>query len=678
MPGGVNNYLKSLRWAAEQIRRAEVSPGALAAQMVDHYAVSPKYAELSIGFLARAGLLGVQSGVCTLPDVTKAWQRNNDPAPLILTLHDGVQFIGEMLALLDAPMTTSDLLHCANEHYQMGWQSTGQVGFRAAWLRSAGFVGLRDQRFLYRTDAGTAFLDLVVVEPPLGDSNARRATTAADAGPLDAIQQDTTEHQPRQVAYVSWEDRASGVLPMPGGYDGYLDSLRWLARSVQEASATRAQIAERMAKRFDLTDTSVETRVSFLQKVGFLRIESGSVVLPEFMKSWLRHGESTRVIVQLHIGAQFVGEMLKMLEEPTTTAELHRLACDQYSMGWETHTQIDNRRGWLQSAGLIRYDKRSRCLYRTDMGTDFLEAVVVEPPLGPQPPVGPLNSREIVQEEPQVPDPMPARAQARPSGAIAELVDRIIGASTASQHPTQFESVVRDAFAFLGFEAEHLGGSGKTDVLLRAPLGLRSSYVVTINAKTSASGELTEGQVNWVTELEHRDKHEADFAMLVGPNCSDGRLLERATRMSIAVLPAQALVDLCRKHWLQPLGLLDYKSLFERGGRADLSHVEQRFEAAGRLVALAKRLLDAIGRDAEYLGPRLARDLHGRLYVDTGTIVASEEEIQGLLETLASPIVRAIHGDPENGYVLSCSPTVTAERLRILGASLVNETATVT
>ena len=677
MPGGVNNYLESLRWTADQIQRAQVSPSELATRMTDRYAVSARYAELSIGFLTRAGLLGIQSGVCILPDVMRSWNRDNDPTPLVLTLHHGVQFIGEMLALLDVSMTASDLLNCANDHYQMGWQSTGQVSFRAAWLRSAGFMGLSNKRLLYRTSEGRAFLDLVVVELPFGDFGGRRATTAADSEPWDAIQQDTAEHQPRQVAHVTWKDRASGVLPMPGGYDGYLDSLRWLAQSVQESSATRAEISKRMARRFNLTDTSVETRVSFLLKVGILRIESGIVLLPDFMKSWLRDGDSTRVIVQLHLGAQFVGEMLEVLAEPTTTVELHRLACEQYSMKWETHTQIDNRRGWLQSAGLIRYDKGSRHLYRTDRGTYFLEMVGLEPPLDPRAQVEPSDSpdvvprgREIVQGEPHIASSTPSHEQAPSRGGVVELVDRIASASTASSNHTEFELAVRDAFAFLGFEAEHLGGPGKTDVLLRAPLGLTSSYVVTINAKTSASGELTEGQVNWVTELEHRDKHEADYAMLVGPNCSDRRLLDRARRMSIAVLSAQGLVDLCQKHSCQPLGLLDYKSLFESGGMADLAHVEQRFKEAERCVALAKRLLDAIGSDGEHLGPRLARDLHGRLYVDTGTIVATQDEIQDLLDTLASPIVGAIHGDRESGYVLSCSPTVTAERLRILGKAL--------
>ena len=679
MPGGYDGYLDSLRWVAESVQEAPPSRADLAGRIANRFDLTNKSADNRVGFLRRVRLIQVDSGVVVLPEFMKSWLLDGDPTPLMVQLHRRLRFIGEMLEALDDPRRTAELLQWACERYGFIWTTSPQIDLRRGWLQSAGLMR-EEGGLLYRTDAGTAFLDLVVAEPPFDRTSGRLATNAVDAGSLGRIQHDTAEHHPRQATYVSWEDRASGVLPMPGGYDGYLDSLRWLAKSVQEFSPTRAEIAERMAERFNLTDTSVETRVSFLQKVDFLRIESGSVVLPNFMKSWLRDGDSTHVIVQLHLGAQFVGEMLRVLEEPTTTVELHRLACEQYAMGWKTDTQIGNRRGWLQSAGLIRYDKGSRCLYRTDKGTDFLDIVVVEPPLDPQPQVEPLSNfgvvthgREIVQEEPQIPDLMPVHEQAQPSGAVAELFDRIVKASTVSTNPTEFELAVRDAFDFLGFDAKHLGGSGKTDVLVDARLGSDISYRIAIDAKTTASASVSDDQVNWLTLRDHRKLHNAGYSMIVGPNPSAGRLLERAQDEGVAVLSAEALARLCRSHAAQPLGLADYKSMFESGGYANLAHIAERSAAAGRLAALARRLLDAIREDAEQFGHVIARDLHRALARDEGTIVATESEIQGLLHILASPLVGAIQGDPDSGYVLACSPTVTAERLRILGEALAGD-----
>ena len=60
------------------------------------------------------------------------------------------------------------------------------------------------------------------------------------------------------------------------------------------------------------------------------------------------------------------------------------------------------------------------------------------------------------------------------TGTSAEtLAAEIIEASTDSRNPDRFERAVRDAFDFLGFEAQRLGGPGKTDVLLTALLGKR-------------------------------------------------------------------------------------------------------------------------------------------------------------------------------------------------------------
>ena len=475
---------------------------------------------------------------------------------------------------------------------------------------------------------------------------------------------------------VSWNARISGVSPMPGGYDGYLDSLQWVAASVQEAPPSRADLATRIADHFDLTPKSADNRVGFLLRVGLIQVDSGAVILPEFMKSWLIDGDPTSLMVHLHQSLRFVGEMLEALGRPMSTADLLQLARERYLFEWTRPQQIMLRRGWLQSAGLVRVDNNR--LRRTDAGTAFLDLVIVEPPLAdgtttpldvpdPTEPIG----RAHPQEGPLVGKPLPPDEQpSQRAGSVAELADRIVGASTDTRNPTEFETVVCEAFDFLGFDARHLGGSGDTDVLVDARLGLGASYRATIDAKTTSAPALQDQQVDWVTLGEHRSKHGADYSMLVGPNPSTRRLLERARSQRVAVLSADALAGLCRSHAAQPLGLAAYEGMFKEGGPADLARIEQQADEASGLAALARRLLDAIGEDAERFGHVTARDLHRGLARTEGNIVASEAQIQGLLDTLASPLVGAIQGDPDRGYVLACSPTVTTARLRILGEAL--------
>ena len=475
---------------------------------------------------------------------------------------------------------------------------------------------------------------------------------------------------------MPWERRTKAVDSMPGGVTNYFESTRWIANQVRERALSSRALLDRVAIHYSIGDEYARLSVGFLRKLGLLHDENGVCVLPDVMHAWLQHNDPTPLMVILHQRVRFIGEMLAALEAPQGTSELYRWANDQYQMGWKSRGQMDLRRAWLRSAGFVRLE--SNRLHRTPAGSAFLNLVVVEPPLADRdttPPVPPARTAPPEDadpyEGPLVDEPVPHDEQpSQEGGSVAALAGRIVAASTDTSNPAQFESVVCEAFAFLGFEAEHLGGSGNTDVLLKARLGLAASYRVTVDAKTTSSPALQDQQVDWVTLSEHRAKHKADYSMLVGPNPSTRRLLNRAQQQGVAVLSSDALADLCLRHAAQPLGLADYKSMFQSGGTVDLAHIKEKSNEAERLVALARRLLDVIGEEAERFGPVIARDLHRGLARDEGDIVATESEIQSLLHTLASPLVGAIQGDAEAGYVPACSPAVTAERLRILGAVL--------
>ena len=457
---------------------------------------------------------------------------------------------------------------------------------------------------------------------------------------------------------------------MPGGYDGYLDSLRWVAESVQEAPPSRVDLARRIADQFDLTPKSADNRVGFLRRVGLIQVDSGVVILPEFMKSWLRGGDPTSLMVQLHQRLRFVGEMLAALDAPMRTAELLQWACDRYGFNWTTSPQIDLRRGWMQSAGLMREERG--LLYRTDAGTHFLDLVTVEEPSEGQ--GGDLGTAEDdkskLDADRHVEAHIEDQDESQSDSTASVIRGEIIEASTDSSNPARFERAVRNAFRLLGFAAEHLGGSGQTDVLLDARLGRDASYRVAIDAKTTSGPSLQDQQVDWDTLGDHRKKHEADHSMLIAPNPSAGRLMEHADRHDVAVLSAESLAGLCDLHAEQPLGLLDYKSMFEQNGEVDLTAIEELAQQACRVVALAQRLLHAMADLTRDLGPLTASQLLLTMYHQDREDLPTRAEIDEVLVSLASPLVGAIQGDPDKGYVVACSPAVTAERLRILGEAL--------
>jgi hypothetical protein len=336
----------------------------------------------------------------------------------------------------------------------------------------------------------------------------------------------------------AWEQRAKGVMPMPGGYDGYLTSTRRICEIVEDTRPTSQQLVHQLCVEFGLKDTAARLRESFLRKMGLLILEGGALQLSSQARQWLETGDDRLLIALLHGRCQFIGEMIAELEEPRTTDELLSIVGAKYHISWDSNTQITNRRGWLQSAGMISTDPERR-LVITPSGNALISELILYDPSSSK---AARTATPPLDAAPNVPEPERLVA---PENPVEVLAAEIEVASTDSGNPDRFERAVRDAFTFLGFEAQLLGGSGRTDVLLEAPLGREETYKISVDAKTTGSGSLGDQQVDWATLVEHRERHRTDYSLLVGPNPSLGRLMERAHGHAVAVLSARQLAGIC-------------------------------------------------------------------------------------------------------------------------------------
>jgi len=463
----------------------------------------------------------------------------------------------------------------------------------------------------------------------------------------------------------SVEQRAKGVMPMPGGYDGYLQSTRRICAIIDELRPTSAELSARISDEFGVGVKGARNRESFLRKVGIIRVDGGLVHVTEWTRRWLESSDDDVLVALLHSRCRFIGEMLHETRTPRSVDELLAIVFVRYGLKWDTNTQINNRRGWLQSAGHITVDGDGM-ISVTDAGRALVARLDLQRP-----------DEAVGSSEPR-PAPPSASAVEAPAAAIEvsapeALALEIEASSTDSGDPDRFERAVRDAFAFLGFEAEWLGGSGRTDVLLDAPLGKEASFSVSVDAKTTAKGSLGDQQVDWQTLDDHRKLHKADYCALVAPNPSTGRLTERAQNHQVAVLSAKQLAGLVRQHARVPLVLSEYRALFATGGMVDTTDLDEIADDGDRLVRLAAVLCQTLNDDCMTFGPLRARDLWmtvARSEIGEGS---SEEEIQILLDALGSPLVRAVDGSATDGYVLATSPKVTQMRLRLLGEAMAGQ-----
>ena len=474
-------------------------------------------------------------------------------------------------------------------------------------------------------------------------------------------------------APLPWDKRAKGVGSMPGGYSGYIHALRHICEHVVSERPSSSDLSSWVQKQFALSKKSAIWRVNFLKKARVFESSANQIHLSGYASRWHVTSDDGILIGLMHSRLQFFGELLAELgEEPKSLGEL-RQAAKKYDLNWDSDNQGHRRRGWLESARLIKPVGNGRIAI-TDAGRDLLAILTLHKPddeseeaSEQSPPTAPAVVQPGSEESsPQTgsPDIDQPIATSDPSPA-RDLANEIRDASTDSKNPDRLEVAIRDAFQFLGFDAEKLGGSGKTDVLVRAPLGRDDSYSVAIDAKTVRAGSLGDGQVDWVTLDEHRNQHNADYSMLIGPNPSGSRLINRAVDKSVAVLSVEQLAELCLQHANAPLGLETYRALFETGGAVDMAPIGRAAQDLIRLRDLAAELCAKLAERTSKFGPLTAPQL--MVMLDHPDKPNSEQEIQQVLDTLASPLVGAIQGTADKGYVLASAPRVIQQRLQLLG-----------
>ena len=463
----------------------------------------------------------------------------------------------------------------------------------------------------------------------------------------------------------SWAQRSKSVHPLPGGYDGYLDALRALLDALVDQRPAVNDFPHVIKELFSVTDNRANLMTSFLKKITVV-VENGGVAAPsEWASAWRDSGRDEIIVGLLHSRVRFVGEMLAQTRQPRTVSQLLEIANVLYEMSWNTQAQIARRRGWLQSAGYLRVDENQR-LSITAAGEEFLSLISIEPPI--------LDRGASVVTPPETDQPLPPPVVTTPSSSPSDELKDLIGelgeSSTDSSNPNRFEQAVTHAFAYLGFEAAWLGGAGKTDVMLDAQLAGNESYRVIVDCKTSASGSVSDQQIDWITLKEHRAKHNADYVAVVAPNPSGTRLFERAADNGVTIISADQLAELCRQHAAAPLGFISYRKVFECDGVLDAEVISEDAEEWLRVATLARQVLEIARDQAPKFGRLTARDLYLIMASSSEDEAITVDDVHSVLLAMSNPLMGLVDGDPTGGYVVTASPGVVERRLKSLGESL--------
>jgi hypothetical protein len=367
-------------------------------------------------------------------------------------------------------------------------------------------------------------------------------------------------HDDAWPASFSWEQRTKSVTPLPGGFEHYTTALNEILAFVDSRQPARDELKEWVKRHFEVTPQRAAFVVTYLRRTGLLQLEQTRGSLTAAAKRWMSTQEPAFLLALVHGRIRFIGEMLDFLGEPRTSDDILGHANERYGMRWSTTAQITRRRHFLGGLKLVEIDDDNR-LRRTEAGTTALGRITLAAPVPASevPAAAPTGRTQVEDPETGVIPTSPTVAQTPADRAVA----RLQSSAHSAKDPDSFERAVCSAFAFLGFDAVWLGGAGKTDVLLTAPLGA-DSYRVIIDAKTTGKAAVGDQQIDWITIDEHQKKHNADYAAIVGPAFSGNRVTERSQEgRSVALIDITMLAGLIRQHEVAPLDLHAYRTMFE-------------------------------------------------------------------------------------------------------------------
>ena len=221
---------------------------------------------------------------------------------------------------------------------------------------------------------------------------------------------------------LAWDQRRKSAHPLPGGYSGYVTSLRSILDWVVERQPEREALEQWLVDAFSISPTRSRLMIEFLLDLPLLQVNAGVVSLTTQAERWRSNPDAEYLVALLHSRVRFIGEMVELLREPQDTETVLAIANRDFGMGWQTRAQIDRRRGWLQSAGAIAVNAEGR-LVATEMGLRLLPSLDLRAPG-----LTPAEAEQTEMERPSVTDlPVHSDGTSSVSAAVGsdEAEDRL-------------------------------------------------------------------------------------------------------------------------------------------------------------------------------------------------------------------------------------------------------------
>lgn len=553
-----------------------------------------------------------------------------------------------------APITIEEVNKIIRDKYHLNWTNLNNTRRRMDWLEVLGLIQMIGNRKWDITAEGKdALKEWILVSPESIDKFDSDTVDFEIADPPIEIAillqrlNDSPESHKKRSTYNIW-------APSPNCIENLYVITQFASERID-----RKKLFELVKKRFNLKTSSVEGMMPFLRVSGLIEEVGRNVYLATTAaKAWLETGYDLDFIRLIHSNFQFVGEMIREAENNIVRNDLYEKA-KMYGMNVAKCRWIAS---FLLEAGLLE-EPQYLHLKATPLGMAFISEL-------------PLADAKVFEtEESEISD-----CEQNSTTPHIEKIDEIINRlHSASRDPVAegkasgvaFEEAIAEIFSFMGFDAKRIGGAGNTDVVVHWKDKEGKTITAILDGKSKSGGQVSHTDISDVAIDTHKDKHNADYVAIVGPNFSGDTIINHAKKKGFALITDTELSEITRAAKSYGLGLDEIALLFQ---------VPNGLSNLGELIALKQRELDLIsvvisefykeGDSFDCLSPR---DL--LLLLRKTEISPSLEELTDVFELLSRPEIDVLHSinkvhSPEMIMYTLNDTSRAANHLRALAAAI--------
>lgn len=653
--GGAESQVQALRHILSELDRVG---GQLSSTITDFAGTSMSLAQ-AVSDLKTAGMVEHSDKDTVGPsDEIMRWLSSGSTGVLIGALHRGTRFVGEFLVFLeDGPKLMQEVVDYARNEYDLPWQSFDQARRRLNWFRSTGLVEYVTSKKLGLTDDGRQMASLLQLNSPetAWASEADRQDVPGIGDSNEVVYEVPVRMQDLLASMdpTSLRARASGLGYIPQGPEklDIVNAVRALLDATKGGISREDYIAY-CATKFGIKESSFGATLSTLFKMGLVEESGFARYSPSPLgELWLEAPTPLHLVLILHTRLRYVLELVPALHEHSKAPDLARLGKERFGFQRADVEGVRRRLQLLKAAGLIL--ERSNWRFQTSaLGEQLAQEFPIEE--------GHFSSQPDIAAS----DVSMEAAHAESNSLAVSLIE----AGVHADDPAQLEQAVAKSLAALGFDAQLIGGSGNTDVLVTLTGPAHEPVRIIVDAKSARAGDVSENAVQFDTLNEHQRKHEARGIVIVGPGFERGRIQDRAEKNDVRLLTTAELAATLERHAHTPLSAHLYLDLLMPEDRQS-GQLEQAWKSTENRLEVLQKVVEVLAREArepdEVTSGSLSQDQIYLMIRNDMDPRPTPGDITAALTLLEHDFIRAL-SSTKGQYQLLDEPELIAAKLRMI------------